>query len=106
MEDVTKYPSLALRGRTFYLRAPVPLDIQQTFKRAEVWKSLRTQDRKRLLIDSDRGARRWWRCSRPMDAIRRASWNPPLAELSDAQLQLIEDAHFVHLLVEDEDILR
>lgn len=41
-----------------------------------------------------------------MDAIRRASWNPPLAELSDAQLQLIEDAHFVHLLVEDEDILR
>nr|WP_186363414.1 DUF6538 domain-containing protein [Rhizobium sp. ACO-34A] len=47
MEDVTVYPWLALRNRTYYLRAPVPADIREAMGKAEIWKSLRTQDRKK-----------------------------------------------------------
>ncbi|WP_408004515.1 DUF6538 domain-containing protein [Pseudorhizobium endolithicum] len=39
-DDVTSYPWLALRGRTYYLRAPVPADIVGSFGRREIWRSL------------------------------------------------------------------
>jgi len=46
MEDVAKHPWLTKRGSVYYLRAPVPVDIRDTFGKAEVTYSLRTSVRK------------------------------------------------------------
>lgn len=101
---MTTYPWLALRGRTYYLRAPVPLDIQKTFGKAEIWKSLRTQERK-LAVDRLRKESAVVLATfeaHRRDQIRLAE--PPLEVLSEAQLKAAGDAYFVHLLEEDDDI--
>jgi hypothetical protein len=104
MEDVTTYPWLALRGRTYYLRAPVPLDIKKTFGKAEIWKSLRTPDRKvavdRLRMESAALVASFERHRREQARLA----EPPLDELSEAQLKVLEDAYFIHLLDEDDDV--
>ena len=41
---MAKYPGLMRRGTKWYLRVPVPEELQQVIGRKEVWKSLRTGD--------------------------------------------------------------
>lgn len=100
---MTKYPWLAIRGRTFYLRAPVPLDIQKTFGKAEIWKSLRTRERK-IALDRLRTESASLVASFLKHRLAQARLTePPLDELSEAHLKAVEDAYFVHLLDEDDD---
>ncbi len=103
MEDVTVYPWLALRNRTYYLRAPIPADIREAMGKAEIWKSLRTQDRKkaieRLRQESALVADLFEK-QRVRQAKRSA---PPLEELSEAQIKVIGDVYFGHLMEEDEE---
>jgi hypothetical protein len=42
--DVAKYPGLMPRGRRWYLRAKVPLDLIAFLGRPEIWRSLKTGD--------------------------------------------------------------
>ncbi len=103
MEDVAIYPWMTLRGRTYYLRAPVPADLRESLGKAEIWKSLHTQDRRTAInrlrqesaeiTDLFEAARR--RQAKPLE--------PPLEELSEVQLKTIHDAYFVHLLEEDDE---
>ncbi|SFM54424.1 Site-specific recombinase XerC [Pleomorphomonas diazotrophica] len=101
---MTTYPWLALRGRKFYLRAPVPQDIRETFGKAEITKSLRTSDRKEAI------ARLWKEAAivqATFESHRRALarlHQPPLAELTDAQIKAIGDAYYANLLEEDESV--
>ena len=46
---MTVYPWLTLRNRTYYLRAPVPVDLQEALKKTQIWKSLGTQDRRKAI---------------------------------------------------------
>lgn len=103
MEDLSAYPWLATRDGTFYLRPQVPEDIQKTFGKKEIWKSLRTKDFKEAV-------KRWRiRCAE-YEALfenhrrEQARMNePPLDELTDQQVKLLEDFHLVQLLEEDEN---
>ncbi|MDR7145551.1 DUF6538 domain-containing protein [Rhizobium sp. BE258] len=103
MEDVTAYPWLTLRNRTFYLRAPVPADLQKALGKAEIWKSLRTQDRRTAI---DRLRKESGAVADTFEQARKRQaklLEPPLEELTEAQLKAIHDAYFVHLLEEDEE---
>jgi len=103
MEDVATYPWLALRNRTFYLRAPVPSDLRESIGKAEIWKSLRTQER-RIAIDRLRHASAEVTAVFEAHRKKRAKLQePPLEELTEAQLKAVGDAYFVHLLEEDEE---
>lgn len=100
---MTIYPWLALRNRTYYLRAPVPADLRDSLGKAEIWKSLRTQDRR---IAIDRLRQESAEVATVFELHRRKQaklLEPPLAELTEAQLKAVGDAYFVHLLEEDEE---
>ncbi|MFN3962757.1 MAG: DUF6538 domain-containing protein [Fimbriimonadaceae bacterium] len=104
MEDVTIYPWLALRNRTYYLRAPVPADLRPSLGKAEIWKSLRTQD-KRKAVDKLRTESAAVMAVFEEERRRQARLaEPPLEELSEAQIKIIGDAYFAHLLEEDEEV--
>ncbi|MGA1832968.1 DUF6538 domain-containing protein [Rhizobium wenxiniae] len=100
---MTVYPWLTLRNRAYYLRAPVPADLHEALKKTQIWKSLGTQDRRKaiekLRIESGVVSEMFEKERR-----RQARLNePPLAELTEAQLKIIGDVYFAHLLDEDEE---
>ena len=103
-DDVTSYPWLALRGSTYYLRAPVPADIVESFGRREIWRSLRTQDRKTALkllrMESARVIEQFEKHRASMARLA----EPPVWELTDQQIKMVEDVYFAHLLDEDEEL--
>jgi len=103
-DDVTSYPWLALRGRTYYLRAPVPADIVESFGRREIWRSLRTQDRKTALnllrMESARVVDQFEKHRANMTRLA----EPPVWELTDQQIKMVEDAYYASLLEEDEEL--
>lgn len=103
MEDVTVYPWLTLRNRTYYLRAPVPVDLREALGKAEIWKSLRTQDRRKAvekLRQESAIVAEMFEKHRKHQAKLTES---PLEELSEAQLKIVGDVYFAHLLDEDEE---
>ncbi|QIO73935.1 tyrosine-type recombinase/integrase [Rhizobium leguminosarum bv. trifolii] len=103
MEDMTIYPWLTLRNRTYYLRAPVPADLRDSLGKVEIWKSLRTQDRRTAI---DRLRRESAEVTALFESQRQTQvkrLEPPLQELTEAQLKSVNDAYFVHLLEEDEE---
>ncbi len=100
---MTIYPWLTLRNRTYYLRAPVPADIRKSLGKDQIWKSLGTQDRRqaveKLRIESAAVKKIFYNERR-----RQAGLNePPLEELSEAQIKIVGDIYFAHLLDEDEE---
>lgn len=100
---MTIYPWLALRNRTYYLRAPVPADLRESLGKAEIWKSLRTQDRRKAVETLRKESAS---VADLFDEHRRRQarmLEPPLKELSDAQIKIVGDAYFAHLLDEDDD---
>lgn len=100
---MTVYPWLTLRNRTYYLRAPVPADLQASLGKTQIWKSLGTQDR-RLAIEVLRRESAVVSELFKKQRLRLAQLAmPPLEELSEAQLKIIGDAYFAHLLDEDDD---
>ncbi|MEH7848661.1 DUF6538 domain-containing protein [Rhizobium laguerreae] len=103
MEDVAIYPWMILRGRTYYLRAPVPADLRESLGKAEIWKSLRTQDRRTAV---DRLRQESAEITHVFEAARRRQaklLESPLEDLTEGQLKSIHDAYFVHLLEEDDE---
>jgi integrase len=103
MEDVSKYPWLHQRGQTYYLRAAVPRNLRESVGSKEIWRSLRTKDRRvaidRLRKESAEVVELFEEHGRH---IQRLS-EPPLQELSPEQLKFLGDAYFVSLLDEDDD---
>ncbi|TCR01043.1 hypothetical protein EDF70_10548 [Neorhizobium sp. JUb45] len=100
---MTVYPWLTLRNRTYYLRAPVPADLHEVLKKTQIWKSLGTQDRRKavekLRIESGVVSEMF-----EQERRRQARLNEPsLEELTEAQLKIIGDVYFAHLLDEDEE---
>lgn len=100
---MTVYPWLTLRNRTYYLRAPVPADIRESLGKEQIWKSLGTQDRRKavekLRIESAVVTETFEK-----ERLRQARLKePPLEELTEAQLKIIGDVYFAHLLDEDEE---
>ncbi len=97
------YPWLTLRGRTYYLRAPVPADIRGSFGKAEIWKSLHTQDRRTAI---DRLRQESAEITDLFEVARRRQakqLEPALEDFNEGQLKSIHDAYFVHLLEEDDE---
>ncbi len=100
---MTTYPWMTLRGRTFYLRAPVPSDIQKSLGKVEIWKSLRTEDRRTAI---DRLRQESAAITSLFEDHRRKQarlLEPPLEELTEGQIKVIGDVYFAHLLEEDEE---
>lgn len=103
---MSEYPWLMVRkpSNTYYLQVPVPQDIQESYGRPQIWKSLRTKDRKEAV--------KKWRIESAafqaqFDAHRRKQTRfaePPFEQLSEVQIQLIGDAYYAHLLGEDDDL--
>ncbi|EHS52711.1 hypothetical protein PDO_4629, partial [Rhizobium sp. PDO1-076] len=97
------YPWLALRNRTYYLRAPVPADLRDSMGKSEIWKSLRTQDRRKAVEKlRQESAIVSQQFEKERQRAARLSL-PPLEELSDAQIKIVGDVYFAHLLDEDEE---
>ena len=98
------HPRLFRRGATFYHRAAVPVDIKDTYPKAEEVFSLKTKDyREAVRLVRIQAARvdRLFEKHRQEQARTNA---PSLAELSAAQILHIENVYFAHLLDEDEDL--
>ncbi len=100
---MTTYPWLFLRNHTYYLRAPVPADLHDSLGKSQIWKSLKTNDRRkaisRLRQESAVVSELFERERRKLAHLN----TPPLDELSDAQIKLAADVYFAHLLEEDEE---
>jgi integrase len=104
MEDMAKHPRLVKRGNVWYARIYVPRDIQKTFGKAEIPRSLRTSDHRQALhklrTEIDPHYEKVFADHRTEQS--RLS-QPPLEELTEDQIRLIGDAYFRHLLEEDEE---
>ncbi|MBL8593981.1 MAG: hypothetical protein JNK01_14950 [Devosia sp.] len=103
MNDMPKHPRLLLRGTTYYHRASIPVDIAATYPKTEETFSLRTKDPGEALVKVRRAAAEVderfaaHRQQLALDA------EPPLSELTKAQVAKIEELYFAHLLQEDEE---
>ena len=104
MEDLSEYPWLSIRNGTFYLRPQVPEDIQKSFGKREIWKSLRTKDFKEAVKLWRRGCAEYEAIfdSHREEQARLAE--PPLEELTDVQVKAIGAVYYHHLLDEDEEL--
>lgn len=100
---MTKYPGLTTRGRVYYLRKKVDADIRETFGGKEIWRTLRTSDRKEAIKRYHKEAAALDRAFQEHREKLARDAAPPLDLLTDEQIQLIGDAYYRHLLEEDEE---
>lgn len=104
MKDVTQYPWLHKRSSTYYLRAPVPVDIRQAFGRKEVWRSLKTSDKKiavqRLRELTPKVLEEFKRCK----AVADTAVSEVIHELTAEQLNHIEACYYQYILDEDDEM--
>lgn len=100
---MAKYPGLVLRGRRFYLRKAVDADIRATLGDKEIWKSLRTSDRKEAIPRYHKEAAALAQVFQQYREKLARDAQPPLDALTDDQIRLIGDVYFRHLLEEDEE---
>lgn len=98
------HPRLYRRGAVYWHRAAVPVDIKDTYPKAEETFSLRTKDhREALKLVCVEAAR----VDRLFDEHRRRmalQAEPPLETLTDEQIKKIGAVYYAHLLDEDDDI--
>ena len=98
------HPRLYRRGAVYWHRAAVPVDIKDTYPKAEETFSLRTKDhREALKLVRIEAAR----VDRLFDDHRRRmalQAEPPLRTLTDEQIKRIGEIYYAHLLDEDDDI--
>ena len=104
MDEMSTYPWLTQRNGTYYLRAAVPNDIQESVGASEIWRSLRTKD-KRVAVDRLRvkSAEIVSLFSKHRESLQRFASNIR-NELTDDELQTIEDTYFAHIVEEDEEL--
>lgn len=95
------HPRLYRRGATYYHRAAIPVDIKDSYPKAEETFSLKTKDYheavKIVRVAASEVDRRF-------DAHRRQLSQPVLPELSDKQIKQIGDVYFAYILEEDEEM--
>ena len=97
------HPRLYRRGATYYHRAAIPVDIKDTYPKAEETFSLRTKDYQEAVRRVRVAA---VEVDRKFDDHRRQlaqQSKPPVKELSDAEIKRIGEVYYAHLLDEDED---
>jgi integrase len=46
---MTRHTNVVRRGRTYYVRVSIPVDLRQSFGKAETWRSLHTKDRREAI---------------------------------------------------------
>jgi hypothetical protein len=104
MEKMPGHPRLYRRGAVYWHRAAVPVDIKDTYPKAEETFSLRTRDYQEALklvrVEAVR-------VDRLFDEHRRRlaqEAQPPLEALTDAQIKRIGEVYYAHLLDEDEEV--
>ncbi|WP_216636119.1 site-specific integrase, partial [Paramagnetospirillum marisnigri] len=98
------HPRLYRRGAVYWHRAAVPVDIKDTYPKAEETFSLRTKDHREALKQVRIEAAR---VDRLFDDHRRRmalQAEPPLETLTDEQIKRIGENYYAHLLDEDDDI--
>lgn len=104
MKDMPRHPRLMMRGNTYWHRAAIPSDIKETYPKTEETFSLRTKNAYEALIAVRKAAaevdEKFAAHRRQMAVLS----TPPVSELSKAQLDLVEDLYYAHLLDEDEGI--
>lgn len=104
MKDVAKNPWLTQRKSIFYLRAPVPKDLQASFGKKEVTYSLETKDRReadrKIIVEAKKVSDQFETHRRT--TIENASVltaQPPAVErLSAAQIQKWTDSHYQQVI--------
>lgn len=98
------HPRLYRRGAVYWHRAAVPVDIKDTYPKAEETFSLRTKDhREALKLVRIEAAR----VDRLFDDHRRRvalQAQPPLDSLTDEQIKRIGEAYYAALLDEDDEV--
>ncbi|HLO76357.1 MAG TPA: DUF6538 domain-containing protein [Magnetospirillum sp.] len=98
------HPRLYRRGAVYWHRAAVPVDIKDTYPKAEETFSLRTKDhREALKLVRIEAAR----VDRLFDDYRRRmalQAQPPLDNLTDEQIKRIGEAYYAALLDEDDEV--
>ncbi|WP_378945348.1 DUF6538 domain-containing protein [Mesorhizobium sp. ANAO-SY3R2] len=99
-----KHPRLTRRGTTFWHRAAIPVDIRSTYPKSEGTFSLRTKDPRDALIRIRKAAAEVDARFEAHRKLLRRAGEPPVAELSKAQLQFMEDRYYAHLLDEDDQL--
>ena len=97
------HPRLYRRGATYYHRAAVPVDIADTYPKTEETFSLKTKDYQEAVRRVRVAATE---IDRKFEAHRRTQAQlsePPLQELSEAQIKHIGKVHYAFRLEEDEE---
>jgi integrase len=103
MEKMPGHPRLYRRGATYYHRAAIPVDIKDSYPKAEETFSLRTKDYQEAVRRVRVAAAE---VDRKFEAHRRLmaeQAKPPVKELSDAEIKRIGDVYYAARLEEDED---
>lgn len=104
LEAVTGHTRLARRGAVYYHRAAVPVDIKNSYPKAEETFSLKTKDRaealRRVRIAAVEVDERFAEHRRRI-ALEQAAI---LDDLTPIQIATAKAAYYEHLLEEDEDI--
>jgi integrase len=103
MNDMAKNPWLTQRKTTFYLRAPVPKDIQDSFGKKEVTYSLGTKDRReadRKIIAEAKKVSDLFEAHRNKVAqnTSQASQAPAIQGLSPSQITAWTDRHYQQIM--------
>ncbi|SDR19615.1 DUF6538 domain-containing protein [Pseudovibrio sp. Tun.PSC04-5.I4] len=100
---MARHPRLYRRGATYYHRAAVPVDIQDTYPKTEETFSLRTSDfqeaKRRVRVAAVEVDQKF---EAHRQSILKAN-GPMLGELNNEQLNLIEKVYYAHLLDEDDE---
>ena len=104
---MAKHPWLSLRGSVWYLRAPVPKDIRESYRKAEVTFSLRTTDRataNRLIHAKAKAVADHFEAHRKLKVASPASATPalsPTTPLDPVLQQRLCDGRYQQMIDED-----
>ena len=100
-QNMARHPRLYRRNATYYHRAAVPKDIADSYPKKEETFSLKTKDYKEALRLVRIAAAE---VDKKFEEHRKRLQSPVQQELTEAQLQLIHDTYYWHLLDEDEEM--
>ena len=105
---MTGHTRLYHRGSTYYHRAAVPLDIQDTYGKLEETFSLKTKDKSeallRVRVEAVRVDKLFAKHRQELTEAKPSVSKPALDELSPDQIARAKQAYLHHLLDEDEEV--
>ncbi|MCB1337807.1 MAG: hypothetical protein KDK10_10290 [Maritimibacter sp.] len=108
LESMPGHTRLYRRGAVYYHRAAVPQDIVETYGKREETFSLRTKDRsealRRVRIAAVQVDEKFSEHRRELERNRLVDAQPPLDELTPAQIARAKAAYLHYVLDEDEEV--